>query len=305
MRKQPIEIRDLLTFKFPENLQYSPSGEYLAFQVAQADEKKNNYQRDVWLVRDGKAKRFTSLGNTSIVAWDDNETLILTRQKEDDVPGVTTLYKMSVNGGEAQEWIKLPFPLLKLEKVEDGRYLALGMINADDADAYKDSEKERKKKLEEKKKNADYQIVDEVPYWFNGMGYINKNRTALFDIHLGKKLEIKRVTGKTFVVDDLLVEDKKVYFAGISYERRMNLTNKIYSYNLNTQKVTPVFNNGGYEFDGLMLMKENLYAQTTDRKEYGINETRNFYRVKKSSAPSILSTLKVALVGPSSVMSVE
>ena len=38
MTKAPVEIRDLLNFRFPENLQYSTKGTYLAFQVAKANE---------------------------------------------------------------------------------------------------------------------------------------------------------------------------------------------------------------------------------------------------------------------------
>ena len=47
MTKAPVEIRDLLTFRFPENLQYSTKGTYLAFQVAQANEKKNSYTEHI------------------------------------------------------------------------------------------------------------------------------------------------------------------------------------------------------------------------------------------------------------------
>lgn len=116
MTKAPVEIRDLLNFRFPENLQYSTKGTYLAFQVAKANEKKNSYDRDVWLVRDGKAQQLTATLNTSIVCWDDDTTLIVTRTTPDDVPGVTNLYKLDVTGGEAQKWITLPFPLKSVKK---------------------------------------------------------------------------------------------------------------------------------------------------------------------------------------------
>ena len=61
--------------------------------------------------------------------------------------------------------MKLTFPLVGLKKVSKGCYAAVGVIDANDADAYKDDEKTRKEKLEAKKKDADYQVIDEVPYW--------------------------------------------------------------------------------------------------------------------------------------------
>lgn len=34
--------------------------------------------------------------------------------------------------------------------------------------------------LAEKKEEKDYQVLDELPFYFNGAGYVNKHRTALF-----------------------------------------------------------------------------------------------------------------------------
>ena len=56
---KPIEIEDLLTYKFPENLLYSPDGKYLAFQVSQARSKENDYERNIWISENGKAKQVT------------------------------------------------------------------------------------------------------------------------------------------------------------------------------------------------------------------------------------------------------
>ena len=38
---QPVEIHDLFTYQFPWNLQYSPDGKFLAFEVAKARELRN------------------------------------------------------------------------------------------------------------------------------------------------------------------------------------------------------------------------------------------------------------------------
>ena len=66
MNKKAIVIKDLLKFKYPENLQYSPDGKYLAFQVAQANEKKNDYERTIWLRKDNDAKPFSETVRTTL-----------------------------------------------------------------------------------------------------------------------------------------------------------------------------------------------------------------------------------------------
>ena len=50
---EKITIRDLLKYRFPGNLQYSPDGKTLAFQVSRSDEKENTYR----ISSDRSAKR--------------------------------------------------------------------------------------------------------------------------------------------------------------------------------------------------------------------------------------------------------
>ena len=273
MTKAPVEIRDLLTFRFPENLQYSTKGTYLAFQVAQANEKKNSYDRDVWLVRDGKAKQLTATLNTSIVGWDDDTTLIVTRSTPDDEPGVTNLYRLDVNGGEAQKWISLPFVLKGLKKVANNVYVAAGFIDANDPDAYKDNAETRKKKLEALKAEEDYHVVDEVPYWFNGAGYINKKRTALFTVRTGKETTVKRITAPKFDMGEMVVEGKTVFFNGNLRDNKRSMFDKLYAFNTETGKTETLYGRNDHGIGGLFVLKGELYFQATDMKTYGINET--------------------------------
>ena len=102
MKKKPVKIEDLFDYRYPENLTYSPDGKTLAFTLAKADKEKDNYHRDVWIIRDGKVSQLTSAFSSSIVFWDDDTHLVIRRAKEEHEPGVTELYKIDINGGEAE-----------------------------------------------------------------------------------------------------------------------------------------------------------------------------------------------------------
>ncbi|MBR2068058.1 MAG: hypothetical protein IJ875_07380, partial [Solobacterium sp.] len=210
--KKPIEIRDLLSYKYPENLQYSPDGKVLAFQVAYADEEKNQYKRDIYVVKEGEVKPYTSDGISSLIFFEDEETMVIEKHKDNCDSTTTELYRLSIHGGEALPWLTLPFPMHDIKKMKDNFYYALGIIDMNDPDAYKDNEEVRKEKEKKKKEDADYQVVDEVPYWFNGAGFVNKNRTALFEIKVGNKVEVKRLTAKNMDVSEFIIEGDKVYF---------------------------------------------------------------------------------------------
>ena len=290
--KELLQIEDLTKYTAIENLQYSPNGTYLAFQTGIADTKKNNYHRDVWLVKDGTAKQFTSTLNTTVVLWDDDSHLIVNRTKEDDEPGTTNLYRIGVDGGEASPFMKLTFPLAGLKKVSEGCYVAVGVINANDPDAYKDDEKTRKEKLEAKKKDADYQVIDEVPYWFNGQGFINKNRTALFLVELKPELTVKRLTAPSVKVGAVCVAEDKVYYTTSTVDPRTSRFDKISVFDTKTKKTSSVYGKMKYSINELFFMNEKLYCIASDMKEYGVNETGNICEVGKDELTMIVDPLR-------------
>ena len=290
--KELLQIEDLTKYTAIENLQYSPNGTYLAFQTGIADTKKNNYHRDVWLVKDGTAKQFTSTLNTTVVLWDDDSHLIVNRTKEDDEPGTTNLYRIGVDGGEASPFMKLTFPLAGLKKVSEGFYVAVGVIDANDPDAYKDDEKTRKEKLEAKKKDADYQVIDEVPYWFNGQGFINKNRTALFLVELKPELTVKRLTAPSVKVGAVCVAEDKVYYTTSTVDPRTSRFDKISVFDTKTKKTSSVYGKMKYSINELFFMNEKLYCIASDMKEYGVNETGNICEVGKDELTMIVDPLR-------------
>lgn len=250
MKKNPVLIDDITKYRFPGNLQYSPDGKLLAFHVTRSDVAKNCYKQDVYLVKNGKVNQVTHSLDASVLFFDDNTHLILRRNAEDVKPGETQLFLLDTEGGEAQPWVKLPFPLASLKKVKEGVYVAVGIIDANDPDAYKDSPEERGKKLEALKEEEDYHVVDEIPYWFNGQGYINKKRTALFLVETKPSLQVKRLTAAKFSVEYVLVDGNKVYYTGNVKDRRESRYSKLYCYNVTSKKTTTIYNKLDHSFGG-------------------------------------------------------
>ena len=278
----PIELEDITKYRFPGNLQYSPDGKYLAFHVARADVKKNDYRRDVYLVKDGHAEQVTHSIDAQVLFFDDDTTLVLSRKNEEALPLSTPLYRLDVTGGDAQPWMNLPFPLAKLKKVKDNLYVAIGIIDANDPDAYKDNEETRKKKLEELKKEEDYHVVDEIPYWFNGVGYINKRRNALFVVDTSKGLEVKRLTAPLFDVDGFDIEGNKVYYTGDIRKNNPKMYSKLFVYNVNTKKTDTIYGKLDHRLGEVFVLNGQTYIHASDMKKYGINQTADLHKVTKN-----------------------
>ena len=278
-----ITIDDITKYRFPGNLQYSPDGKLLAFNVQRSDVENNCYRTDVWLAEGDAAKQITYTTDARMLFFDDERTLILARKTADAKPGTTELFRLSVDGGEAQPWITLPFPMRSLKKVKDGLYAAVGAIDRRDPNAYKDNAETRAKKLAELEKEKDYTVVDEVPYWFNGAGFTNKKRNALFMVDARDGLKVRRLTAPAFNVMNVLVDGDTVYYTGNTFENRQNRKAKLYAYNTATDKTETVYVKADRTFGRMFVMDGQLYAESSDMKAYGLNQTDEIYRVSKDS----------------------
>ena len=279
MKKQPVEIKDLLAFRYPENLTYSPDGKTLAFTLAQADYEKNQYHRDVWVIQNGNAKQLTSAFSSSIVFWKDDTHLIIRREKDDDYIG-TVLYEIDLNGGEAKEWMRVPFAVTGVKKIEDDLYAFAGMIDKDDPDAWKKDQKTRKQEAEEKKKEGSVQVVDEIPYWFNGAGFTNGQRTALFIAETKDKVKFRRITPVLFDLGEMTVHEGIIYYTGNRKDAKMSLFNKVYYYDPKSGKKNVLYKKDDHEIFGLKMINGSLYGFASDMKTYGVNETPDLVRIE-------------------------
>ena len=262
-----VEIEDLKKFVFIENPVYSPDGTYLAFIKAMADEKKNSYHRDLYLVKDGEVVQYTAEKNTSIMTWADPSHLIITGKSER--PGATALYRIGVNGGEAMPFMEIPFPVSKLYCLQDGRYALIGSVKASDPDQWK--------KEEEKQDQADCTVVDELPYWMNGEGYINGDRNCLF-IMDGK--EIRRITDVDGSIDETAADGNLIYYSFSKRDPSIGLYQKLYCYDASKDKITPVYDEWTHSITNLSVINDTLYFQASDMKKYGVNETGKISVVK-------------------------
>ncbi len=273
-----IELEDIVKYRIPSNLKYSPDGKVLSFDVLKAETEKNRYHTDIHLLKDGKDLQLTQSFSSSSVLWDDNTHLIISREADKDKEGCTQLYRIDINGGEAEPWMDLQFALTGMKKAADGLYVASGIIRRDDPDLYKLSREEFKKKLEERKKDSDYLIADETPFWFNGRGVTNGLRRALFIIDTAKG-KIRRLTAPSFDTGSYIVTDNMLYYSGTAWTGRIGVFAKLYSYDLSTGKKKTLYGANDRSFGDIFRMNDRLYVHSTDMKTYGINETMNIYEV--------------------------
>ena len=132
--------------------------------------------------------------------WLDNETLLFTSDREKeyakkvkDGEDWTCFYKISIYGGEAQFAFAVPYKVTKMQLA--GTKLVLGVkydYNKPDFAHMEGEEKEEA--LKAWKDEKDYEVFDELPFWANGQGIVNKKRTrlAVYDMETGDAKIVSR-----------------------------------------------------------------------------------------------------------------
>lgn len=213
-----ILYEDLYEYKFLSDLTPSPEGAYISFAVHQADQEKNGYSSELWLLdtADGSVMPLASRGGARGAFWLDENNLLFTSgrdAKKDAEPKKkeTVFYKISLDGGEAEKFLTIPERVSIVATLDENHYLVRRSHEAGEIEP-----EEKAKNVAEKGKN--FYIFDELPFWFNGAGVTNKQRSQLmiYDLTTG---ELTAITPEYFQVEGTaLSPDKtKILYTGAEY----------------------------------------------------------------------------------------
>ena len=181
-------------------MKYAPDGRHAAFVVSEANEAENSYERRLWLYDGRTVSQLTSIGKEGTYEWEDDGALLFPavrsagekKQAEAGEP-FTSWYRLRLTGGEALPAFRFPFVCTRLIPLGQGQYAALGLIDRRIPDYYLMTAAARQKVLTDRKADRDYEVLQEIPFWGNGAGFTDGQRTALF-LYDSRDDSLQRIT---------------------------------------------------------------------------------------------------------------
>lgn len=279
----PIKQEDLLKYSFLSGVAFSPDGEKAVFAVKKADEENNSYTSNLYIYRNGEIRQLTAMNREGGFVWKDpNELLLFTSREDKDKKRAeqgeqfTPVYSLRLDGGEATKKWELPFRASDMREWKDGVFIVTGMISSEFPDYYKDSKEDREKAQKKAAGDKDYEVCDEVPFWFNGAGFINGGRTALF-LFDSKDGSVTRISSPDFNVSGFEILDDTLLYYGSKRGYTMELRSTVMSYDLVTGEEKTVRDDRKYAVSGSALLNGRPVFVMTDGEEYGINQDNDFY----------------------------
>ena len=289
---KPVLIEDLNAISSPSSLKYSPDGKTLAFMVVQPDKENNNYKKNLWMMEDGKeATQLTSSGKEGSFLWDDDQTILFVserNEKKDDLEEKTVFYRIGIHGGEAKEAFSVSKSVSFFQKVTDGIY-CMG-IEENRNDLPEDADEKRKR--EEK----DYHVIDEVPLWGNGRGFISGVRTGLY-LYEEATGELEKLTAPNFDTSSVCVSGKKLLIVGKEWKNVIDETDSLLLYNIEEKALTTLIEQGNLMISRAVFANGKIVLTATDMKPYGDGQYHDIYEYDEIQKKPVKKVFVDCLIG--------
>lgn len=276
---QPVKEEDLYAMRFLSDPRVSPDGKWAVYVESRADKEKNGYTRHLRLVNleTGKDQPLTGGKSDSAPRWLSDTKVMFTAGKDrtgaaDGSSGEeTNLYVIDVQGGEAELYRKVPLKLQEVHVLPDEALIGLHTADVSEEEkpqSLKDGEEEPLKAV----RGKDYEAFDEVPFWFNARGIINKKRRQIARVNLDGS--VGTLTGRftDVIAWDLSPDKKKAAFVGRTYTDMEPRISGLYLLDLQSGKTMELVPQEKWSIGSVIFLDEDtLFYTALEDERRGLN----------------------------------
>lgn len=285
-----IGISSFTEYSFLSNLRFSTGGKYISYTKKMAKEEKNLYDSRIYVydLEEKKERELTSMGKESSLFWLDETTLLMQSARNEDLKKKleegeewTEYYSIDVQGGEAKPYLQIPYLVTELQRIQGGFVFTATYSNQGDYINDLTGE-EREKAILKQKEEKDYEVLDEIPFWSNGVGFTNKKRNRLYRYE-EKTKEYRAITPNFMNVEFFKVVGNSILFIAEEYQDKLGTSNAIYEYRMEEDCLVCLIEDQEYNFSYIDKMGDRIFCAASDMKAHGINENHKLYWLNKGT----------------------
>ena len=283
---EKLQLDDFTKYKFLSGIQFSPNGKKCGFVLHHMDLEDNKYLSNIYILdENGKYFKLTSMDKEKSFIWKDDSTIIFpsNRNKKDETreekgEPFTNFYEINLNGGEANLLMEIPLNVTGIEILDDNTYLLTAVYDPKLSDFDNLSDAGKEKKLEEIKESKDYEILDEIPFWSNGVGFTNKKRNKLF-IYRVKEKTILPITDDFTDVEFISLNSDKSLALIItnSFIDKQSTKNELNIYKIKENVFEKISPYDDFSYSSAHYVGDKILFTGTNNKNFGLNENSKFY----------------------------
>lgn len=283
-----LKLRDFLDYNYLSSIEVSPDEKNTAFIVHQGDYDDNDYKSNIWVMNNETKKyfRFTGMNEERSFLWLD-ETKILFPSMRDKKLKVkveegekwTCYYSIDINGGEAQEYMRVPLIVTSIKKIDGDNFILTAKYDNYGVNLNELTGEARAEATKKIKEDKDYEILDEIPFWSNGGGFTNKKRNRLYIYNRATK-EITPVSDSISNVTYYSYKDGVVLYVVNRFKDKQEQREAIYTYDIATKEEKLVLPSEDYRVSFAEFFGDGILCGLNDTLKYGLNQNPNFYIIR-------------------------
>lgn len=263
-----LTLEEFINYKFLSGITVNGNGTS-AFVVSQQNKKENTYEQSIYLQKKETWFPLTSGKKDSMPLWLSDDTLLFKRSDKEMDPWhpSTSFYQITLGKGEAKPAFQIPLDVEKIEKIGEDEYLVYAQVDLNHEHYQGD----------DKATEDDYVVIEEIPFWDNGRGYIAQKRDALF-IFDAKTQELTKITSEYFEVNAACANDEYIVYSGQTYQDVMSLCSGLFVYNRKNKTTFAIEAQDKVKIGIFAFAGDALIYTKSDMQEYGMEQTTDFYR---------------------------
>lgn len=297
-----IELDQFCQISYAGGLSSSPDGDKLCFIKSIADLEKNKYESNVWLYEPDKGiQKLTSGNSDRQIHWLDNQHLaFFSKRVKDEKYQKTRIYKIATSGGEAELLLETCHQINKFMILDNNHWLVSLAYHSDLFELQQEQDVKGLNAFNEA--NESWKEFDEIPFWSNGEGFTNKQRTALGILDLSSN-KVELLTDKLTDVYhfDLSADKSQIVYIYNSFKNVMSVYDSIGLINLQTKEKKDISHEESFIYERCQYDPEGqiiMYGKSG--VNYGLNENGQFYKIDPATgATAQLSVNFDASIGSS------
>ena len=283
-----LKLRDFLDYNYLSSIEVSPDEKNTAFIVHRGDYDDNDYKSNIWVMNNETKKSFrlTGMNEERSFLWLD-ETKILFPSMRDKKLKVkveegekwTCYYSIDINGGEAQEYMRVPLIVTSIKKIDGDNFILTAKYDNYGVNLNELTGEARAEATKKIKEDKDYEILDEIPFWSNGGGFTNKKRNRLY-IYNRATEEITPVSDSISNVTYYSYKDGVVLYVVNRFKDKQEQREAIYTYDIATKVEKLVLPSEDYRVSFAEFFGDGILCGLNDTLKYGLNQNPNFYIIR-------------------------
>lgn len=298
---KPVLMEDLERYCFLSKLTGNHNADHPVFVcvVGRMDKEANCYRYTLKMQKSGEWRAVCELDKPGVVLFLDADTLLLSGMKSTDAPAQldsvqTRFSTFSCSAEEWKETFALPLKTTDVQRLTKTQLLIKAEIQLEAADAYAFDREQAEAWQKTQRENADYTVLEELPWCADGRGVIQGKRQRLF-VYDTFTTELFPLTDPRMNCGSVSTcpELGKALFSGMTYQRKASQREGLYCFDAQTGSVTTLIEEGVYRrIKEPRFVSGTIVFAATDGLRYGKNESLNFYTLNPDTgAVTLLAKL--------------